>query len=486
MKRFYLFLLTLCLLLTAFVGCTPEGTQSDDNTSADWSTEISSQPTDISDDISTDESETDSDNRFEILDDLTDSDLMYEVEETYYFRKALSKYNEYVLIKNLCEGSVEIDKSQKVEKPKFEILDWFTVDFTSDEYWAQEEPFGFVPEKYKTYYDHGYPVTDERFKHHDDFKTMVYDIFEEELAEFNYNYFFGCTDHFGKVFEYPTSYPPFITDNGVLYSVIEFNEYAELPERYIDLDSIKVYSNGKEAIVTARGSSVFEDGEVQSPDSDVKILFDEDRKIVTVRAVRDHIGSLDTEYSSEFEKIKAMMERYWSFNDIFETTSNINTQKVNNRYTIISMYDIDFSLCESDIFRSFTDVYDWLSITEGKTLRYPYIYPPYLKMLMGFYSTYDYIHSSFITYTKDGLMVTKDEFDIFQMSCSVDEFCEDFFDKCELEIKNGQIVFTHKHSEFDEENGGYLFEELILKRVDEFGDGDYTYKIVSCESKYVK
>ena len=40
--------------------------------------------------------------------------------------------------------------------------------------------------------------------------------------------------------------------------------------------------------------------------SDVKILFDEDRKIVTVRAVRDHIGSLDTEYTSEFEKIKAM------------------------------------------------------------------------------------------------------------------------------------------------------------------------------------
>ena len=98
MKKLIILLLLISLTLGLLASCVPNDTSSGGEISKDISNEIS---TDMSDEVSTEESNT--------VVEVTDEAVIAEI------KALLEKYNEYVLIVNMCEGALEYDKDDVYE-----------------------------------------------------------------------------------------------------------------------------------------------------------------------------------------------------------------------------------------------------------------------------------------------------------------------------------------------------------------------------------
>ncbi len=151
------FILLIVLTLGILVSCVPNDTSSGGEISEGVST-----------DISVDESTT-----VEVTDEAVIAVI----------KALLEKYNEYVLIVNMCEGSLKYEGEAIDYTISYE--QWFESDFTKN---IAE---GIVNSPKLNFY--GNKITDERFRDADSFEKMLLSVYTKELADtyFQYEFAYG-------------------------------------------------------------------------------------------------------------------------------------------------------------------------------------------------------------------------------------------------------------------------------------------------------
>ena len=235
MKKYLILLLLVSLLLGMFVSCVPNDTSSGGEISGEASTNV----------------------------EVTDEAVIAEI------KALLEKYNEYVLIVNMCDGAIEYDNTFEVLD--FPILDWFDYDFTLPD----EDRTAPIP---RTHF-YGRKITDSKYRYLNDLKNLLDGIYTKELSDIYYRSEFAYSyveAEYGIKNTGFSNYPPYLNVGDMFYATMSFTDFAILSKRHINIDTIKVFECELGYIVTARGSSEFRDGVVCAPDSDVKFLFVEE------------------------------------------------------------------------------------------------------------------------------------------------------------------------------------------------------------------
>ncbi len=439
MKKLLILLLLFSLTLGMFASCVPNDTSSAGEISEGVST-----------DISVDESTTV---------EVTDEAVIAEI------KALLEKYNEYVLIVNMCEGAIDADKDAKLDEYSFSIFDWF-------EFNVEEEIYGPTPSTDAG--DDCVKITDARFDDQNDFKDMLYEIYTKENAEmfyaseFAYSYPHG---DFGAFYRGFSNFPLFVTINEELYSTQEFKDYAVLTKRYIDLSTVLISESRRGYIITARGASIFKDSNVQAADSDVKILIvneNESFKIEYMEAISDHNKVLQPLGKTDEEKLQAIIDDIDSMLKLINTSVEADVS-FDDIPQGMPLYGYEkYYKAETDKLKNMADLYDWAyRIFLGKKANEENInvsHPEYIFHQRIFHGNYDssgiFGHPAFYN----------DESGLY--SINKKEIIEELHNLKFTPIETGYIG-NNDHSDF------YFFD-----KVDMFGDGEYTFKISEVKSRY--
>ena len=450
MKKLIILLLLFSLTLGLLASCTPNDTSSVGEISKDISNEIS---TDMSDEVSTEESNT--------VVEVTDEAVIAEI------KALLEKYNEYVLIVNMCEGSLKYEGEAIDYTISYEH--WFNIDITKENYDALPSPpiLDF----------NGYKIVDERFSDIDSFQKLLEGIYISELAEMYYRSEFAfCWEDKDSPFDHKydsfSRYPRFNFFDGYNYSTLKFTDNATLRKRYIDIDSIAVFEGSKGYVVTARGSSLFKDGKVQDADSDVKFLITDENgalKISEFEAKRDHIT--DEKTSSAQEKLENFFKEFGSITSLIresdEVTLNTDSDPSYLYYFYIRDDNIEAYLTEDDIFKSIVDVYDWVNSFYYTTSAENY----FTRSVFGTFDPAGCVFPTFIYSTAfpDKLYLNKAALNSGSPLGQAHNIDEDFIDGFEFKkTESGYLAYY-----FD----GEYYLLFYLDEIDLFGDGDYSLRI---------
>ncbi len=459
MKKIIILLLLFSLTLGLLASCTPNDTSSVGN---DISNEIS---TDVSDEVSTEESNT--------VVEVTDEAIISEI------KALLEKYNEYVLIVNMCEGALEYEEEAIDYTISYE--QWFESDFTKN---IVE---GIVNSPKLNFY--GNKITDERFRDADSFEKMLLSIYTKELADtyFQYEFAYGWK-HEGFTCKYNeySNYPLFNYLDGYNYSTLSFNDTAVLHKRYIDTDSLKIVEGTKGYIVTARGSAAFIDGEVAAPDSDVKMLIvkeDGSLRISYSEAKRDHIKTSDALQGNE-DDVKTIINKLVEMNDLLK---NRDGESISVQPDSLPIYhwglyfwtqgegwriiEKDCILISDEIFKNSVDIYDWsFTLLNNEAA---------LNFNRGI--LYGYIDSGShefprVIYESDRLNgFVVGENDRFDLSMFYFVFGENYLENYKVTETNYGYIISNEDD---------TFNFISIEKTDTFGDGEYTLKISGVKSRY--
>ena len=392
----------------------------------------------------------------------------------------LEKYNEYVLIRNLCVGSIGSEYGNMVfYSMDIPILDWFSYDFN-----LLDEITSPTPDMNAG--DKCVKIDDERFHHHNDFKDMLYDIYTKASAEIFYSSEFAYSypsGDYGCINTGFSNRPLFITVDGQLYSTEPLKDDAVFTKRYIDLSSVDIYESTKGYVVKARGSTLFKNGEVQDPDSVVKILIieeDSKLKIDYMESVSDY-NKVDYSKLSDEEKLDALFDSIISFDDAIKSSKPVICQfdLTYTQHFAVGYYD--YYLVESDRFRNMADLYDWTYniFLDDKIVDYSgfigdhpeYIYHQYLA-----YGDYDSSGRSFARFFYSGTsLYSLDQNSLWLFNNLVSIHNNFNNNKCKLvPFEDGYIGYSY--------NEYHYF--CYFDKVDIFGDGEYRFRISNVKSKF--
>ena len=405
---------------------------------------------------------------FAVGDAVTD-EVKAEIEEL------LGRYNEYVLIVNMCDGSLEYDDTDTVAELKFPVLDWFDSDFTLPDDGET------APTPRSRFY--GRKITDSRYSSLDDLINLLDSIYTKELSDIYYRsefaYSFEVSDY-GSKFTGFCNYPPYIDIDDMLYTTTSFTDFAILSKRYIDIDTVEVVKSELGYIVTARGSSEFRDGAVSEPDSDVKFLFIEEEnglRISRMEALRDHVVTSDAD-SNDVEKLKLLFEHYA---ELLASPSHYNNDKLyilsilsEQAFSNDSKVNVNAFKSEHDQIRNLADIYDLSNLiftTASAELVYSDIFAD------GYFSSFERFEPIYYN-TKHGLFVNdihaklvfSDGTPYFKLTNL------SFDDLTFIETERGYVAYNKDTSS--------IFDIIYIDKVDMFGDGEYTFKISDVKSKY--
>lgn len=397
----------------------------------------------------------------------------------------LEKYNEYILIKNRCVGSLESEYGNSVfYSIDIPILDWFSFDFRV--FIGDPDLTAPLPQMYAG--DRCVKITDERFDHHNDFKNMLFEIYTKDnaemfyIAEFAYAYPRG---DYGCINEGFSTHPLFITIDGELFSTEPFMDNVTLTKRYIDISTIDISVSSKGYVVTARGSSIFKDGAVQAADSDVKLLIvneNESLKIEYMEAISDYNKSTSSKELTDEEMLQSFINKLTAISELASSSEKV-----------IAKFDVSFVrgytlgweplyLTGNSNFRNMADLYDWAYSMFSheipaeplfKASKYidhaEYFFHQYL-----FYGDYDSIGINppcFFGYGNDLYSLNQ------EVPQSLREFQAQLDDIKSVKTEDGFILY-HYDDKYSKYNLWYI------DWMDSFGDGECELKLRTRVFKY--
>ena len=439
MKKLIILLLLISLTLGLLASCVPNDTSSGGEISGEASTNV----------------------------EVTDEAIISEI------KALLGKYNEYVLIVNMCEGSLEYDNMFEVLD--FPILDWFDYDFTLPD----EDRTAPIP---RTHF-YGRKITDSKYRYLNDLKNLLDGIYTKELSDIYYRSEFAYSyveAEYGIKNTGFSNYPPYLNVGDMFYATMPFTDFAILSKRHINIDTIKVFECELGYIVTARGSSEFRDGVVCAPDSDVKFLFVEEEnglRISRMEAIRDHVIKTDSAVD-DMEKLKLLFEQY---GELFTSHKQCNKENV-HKISFLSEFSLgtDSKLTasvyksEHERIKNLSDIYD-LSHLVFTTDLAELVYSD--TFADGLFTSFDGYDPVFIN-TSEGLFVCS-YYVNYEFPADLPPYALKkpiYEDMTFVETESGYVAYNKDTSS--------IFDIIYIDKVDMFGDGEYTFKISDVKSKY--
>lgn len=296
MKKLLIILLLFSLLLGLLASCAPNDTSSVGEISGDVSTTV----------------------------EVTDEAVIAEI------KALLEKYNEYVLIVNMCEGSLEYDKDDVYE---------VNITLTPLSY-DGDDPYYLK--------DNCIRITDERYDSVDKLLEL-YDVFVSDIKEYLVE------------FEFEQDVPRFIEWDGIVYTVNEFKSSCALPQRYVDTGSTSVVKTENGYIVTVKGASRYTGGKVGEYDSTVRFSVIDEGGELKISHISRTKGEFSNEDGTDEERLIRFVETFNEFAFLADESSRFTDEPYDIPIVIKGyLFNCEYYLVNSQKFTDVVDVYDRL------------------------------------------------------------------------------------------------------------------------------